>query len=287
MRTATVAHHYEHHHRSFASRAKWTTRERNGQGGPGGPADLGLWAPPNGTVSGDTGIYTFPSKAVVPENFFTTRVDHTISSSDSLHGTYLLDKGSTTQPDSLNVVSNVNETTRQVGAIEETHVFGPRLVNSARVGVNRVVAATLHTAPGANPLGADQGLGIAPGLYAPVIQVTGLTNFAGGLNGTSFGNYWFTAWQFYDDAFWSLGKHSLKMGFSFERIDSNLLLAANPDGVFRFNTLSDFLINKPASLQFQYGTLTQAWRVWREPLQRPSRLSWWLSIKNRAARARL
>jgi hypothetical protein len=46
------------------------------------------------------------------------------------------------------------------------------------------------------------------------------------------------------------------MGFSFERIDSNLLLAANPDGVFRFNTLSDFLVNKPASLQFQYGTLT-------------------------------
>jgi hypothetical protein len=217
---------------------------------------LGLWAPPNGAVTGDTGLFTFASKASVPENFFTSRVDHTISGRDSLHGTYLSDRGSTTQPDSLNVLMNVNETRRQVGVLEETHVFNPRLVNTVRFGVNRVVAATLHTAEGANPLGSDPGLAIAPGLFAPVIQVTGLTNFAGGLNGTSFGNYWFSTWQIYDDAFWSLGKHSLKTGFSFERIVSNLLLAANPNGVFRFNTLSDFLVNRPASLQFQYGTLT-------------------------------
>ena len=217
---------------------------------------LGLWAPPNGTVTGDTGIYAFAGKAVVPENFFTARVDHTISTRDSLHGTYLFDKGSTTQPDGLNVVSNRNATKRQVASIEGTHILTSALVNTARLGVNRVVAATLQTAAGANPLGTDTSLGIAPGLYAPVIQVTGITQSSGGLNGTSFGNYWFTTYQFYDDAFWTVGKHSLKFGFLFERIDSNFLLAANPDGVFRFNTLSDFLTNKPASLQFQYGALT-------------------------------
>lgn len=217
---------------------------------------LGLWAAPNGMVNGDAGIYSFAGKAILPENFGTVRIDHTISSNDNLHGTYLIDSGSTTQPDGLNVLSNRNETRRQVGSIEETHVFGPSFVNAARVGVNRVIAATLNTAPGANALGTDPSLGIAPGLYAPVIQVTGLTSFQGGLNGTSYGNYWFTNWQFYDDAFWNVGKHSLKFGFFTERIDSNFLLAANPDGVFRFNTLSDFLTNKPASLQFQYGILT-------------------------------
>lgn len=217
---------------------------------------LDLFHVPNGTVSGDTGIYSFPSKAITPENYFTTRVDHTISNKDSLHGTYLLDRGSTTQPDGLNVVSNVNDTRRQVASLEETHIFTPQLINTVRFGANRVVAATLQTAPGANPLGVDGTLGVKPGLYAPVIQVTGLTPFQGGLNGTSFGNYWFTTWQFYDDAFWTKGKHSLKFGFSSERIDSNFLLAANPDGVFRFNTLTDFLTNTPASFQFQYGILT-------------------------------
>lgn len=217
---------------------------------------LDLFHAPNGTVSGDTGIFSFASKAITPENYFTTRVDHTISNKDNLHGTYLLDRGSTTQPDGLNVISNVNDVRRQVASLEETHTFTPQLINTVRFGANRVVAATLQTAPGANPLGVDTILGVKPGLYAPVIQVTGLTPFQGGLNGTSFGNYWFTTWQFYDDAFWTKGKHSLKFGFSSERIDSNFLLAANPDGVYRFNTLSDFLINKPASFQFQYGTLT-------------------------------
>ena len=217
---------------------------------------LGLFALPNGPVAGDTGLYKFPSKAVIPENFFTGRVDHAISGRDHLHGTYMFDKGSTTQPDSLNVVLNFNETTRQVVAIEETHIFGSQFVNTVRVGANRVVAASLQTAAGANPLGSDPSLGIAPGLYAPVIQVTGLTNFGGGLNGTSFGNYWFTTWQMYDDAFWNAGKHSIKAGFAFQRIYSDFVLAANPNGVFRFNTVADFLVNRPMSLQLQYGALT-------------------------------
>ena len=54
---------------------------------------LGLFALPNGPVAGDTGLYKFPSKAVVPENFFTGRVDHAISGRDSLHGTYHVRQG--------------------------------------------------------------------------------------------------------------------------------------------------------------------------------------------------
>ena len=217
---------------------------------------LPLFAPPNGAVNGDTGIYAFAGKAVTPENYFTTRVDYSINAKDSIHATYLLDRGQTSQPDSLNVISNVNTTHRQVASLEETHVLVPSLINTFRVGVNRETAGTLQTAPGANPLGADNTLGPLPGLYAPVIQVTGLSPFQGGLNGTSFGNYWFTTYQIYDDVFWTRGKHTVKLGFSFERIQSNFLLAANPDGVYRFNSLSDFLTNKPATFQFQYGTLT-------------------------------
>jgi hypothetical protein len=217
---------------------------------------LGLFAPPNGTVTGDTGIYTFAGKAVTPENYFTSRMDYTISSRDNLHGTYLLDRGNTNQPDSLNVITNQNTTRRQVASVEETHLIAPAFLNTVRFGVNSEVAGTLQTAPGANPLGVDNTLGPLPGLYAPVIQVTGLTPFQGGLNGTSFGNYWFTTYQVYDDAFLTKGIHSLKFGFALERIDSNFLLAANPDGVYRFNTLSDFLLNKPAAFQFQSGVLT-------------------------------
>lgn len=217
---------------------------------------LGLFAPPNGAVNGDTGIYSFGGKGTTPENYFTTREDYTIGAKDSLHGTYMLDRGTTSQPDVLNVITNVNSTRRQVASVEETHVILPAVINTLRAGVNRVVAGTIQTAPGVNPLGADTSLGVAPGLYAPIIQVTGLAPFQGGLGGTSSGNYWFTTYQVYDDAFLTAGKHSLKFGFSLQRIDSNFTLAANPTGSFRFNTLSDFLLNKPASFAFQSGLLT-------------------------------
>ena len=192
---------------------------------------LGLFAMPNGIIKGDTGLYSFASKAVTPEDFGTARLDYNISGNDNLHGTYVIDRGSTTQPDSLNVLSNLNTVNRQVASVEETHVFNASFLNTARGGVNREVALTLATAPGANPLGTDNTLGVVPGLYAPVIQVTGLTSLGGGLNGTSYGNYWFTTYQAYGDAFLTKGIHSLKFGFAFERIDSNFLLAANPDGV--------------------------------------------------------
>jgi hypothetical protein len=42
---------------------------------------LGLFALPNGAVEGDTGIYSFASKAVTPENYFTGRMDYTITPS--------------------------------------------------------------------------------------------------------------------------------------------------------------------------------------------------------------
>ena len=217
---------------------------------------LGLFALPNGAVQGDTGLYTFGSKALTPENYFTGRMDYTASAKDSMHGTYVLDRGTTTQPDSLNVISNMNTVNRQMGSLEETHLFGPALLNTVRAGVNREVAGTLVTASGVNPLGTDTSLGVAPGLYAPVIQISGLAAFQGGLNGTSYGTFAYTTYQGYDDAFLTHGIHSLKFGFAVERVDANHFLANNPDGLYKFNSLSDFLTNKPASFQFQYGAAT-------------------------------
>jgi hypothetical protein len=212
---------------------------------------LGFWPLPNGKVSGDTGSYQFASKEFTPENFVTARVDQTISPKDSIFGTYLYDNGTTQQPDALNVLTNLSLTKRQVVSIEENHIFSNSFYNAARVGANRENAGTLITAPGANQLGTDQSLGAAPGLYAPGIQVSGLTTLSGGLNATSTATYGFTTPQFNDDAFLTKGNHSIKFGFAFERIYLNTTQQTAPNGIFKFNSLTNFLTNVPASLQLQ------------------------------------
>jgi hypothetical protein len=219
---------------------------------------LNFWPLANGPVTGDSAIYNFRSKSFTPEQFATIRVDHVISSRDNLHGTYLFDQSQTNAPDALNVTENSNWMRRQLATVEENHVFSPQWFNSARLGVSRVAANTLASSAGANPLGSDTTLGVAPGLYAPGIQVSPLTNFQGGLNGLAASSYGFTTYQFYDDAFWSHGAHSVKFGATFERIQSNLLQNSNQDGVFKFNNLAGFLQDQPAaSFQIQLGAASE------------------------------
>lgn len=206
---------------------------------------LKLFHDANGAVSGDTGIYRFVAKADTPEDFVTGRIDHTLSSKDNIHGVYLFDNGTTTQPDALNVITIANKTRRQMLSIEESRIFTPQLLNAVRVGFSRSVAALNDASPGANPLGSDNTLGPLPGLYAPGLRIPGITTFLGGASGTSQeSKYNFTTPQVYDDAFWTKGIHSLTFGFAFERIDSNSKL--RPDNpTFQFNTLADFITNKP------------------------------------------
>ncbi len=217
---------------------------------------LSIFALPNGPITGDTGTYSFASKEVTPENFYTGRIDQTISDKDSLSGTYLYDKGNTTQPDSLNVVAMLSYATRQVLSISENHIFSNSFYNSLRVGTNRESSGTLITAPGANPAGTDQTLGPAPGLYAPGIQVSGLTSFGGGLNASGATTYGFTTPQFNDDAFLTKGNHSLRFGGAFERIYANMEAQSTPDGLYKFGSLANFLTNVPQSLQVQITPAT-------------------------------
>src|SRR6266481_2824559 len=46
--------------------------------------------------------FIFAGQQVTPENYFTTKVDHKLSESDALDGTYMFDSGTVRQPDELN-----------------------------------------------------------------------------------------------------------------------------------------------------------------------------------------
>ena len=208
---------------------------------------LGLWALPNQGLlgNGDTGIYAFNGGHVTSENFVAARVDHKFSDKDSIFVSYQHDKALASQPDALDDVLIGDTTGRVLVAIEETHIFNARLINSARFGFNR----SLHTGEGLsaiNPLAANTALGSAPGQDNPEIDIPGITSPPGGLNQQHVVDRWQNSYQGYDDLFLTKGIHALKFGFAVERIQMTDYTPA-PNFDFPFNSLLEFLQNQPPS----------------------------------------
>jgi outer membrane receptor protein involved in Fe transport len=208
---------------------------------------LPLWSLPNGPLlgSGDTGRFTFAANQIINENFLITRVDHRLSDSDSLFGTFMYDKAPNTLPDTLNDVLLGNKTVRTLAALEETHTFNPTLVNAIRFGFSRAVVDASQNLAAINPLAADPSLGAVPGQDAPRVFVAGSTTFLGGLGAQGARHFAWNSFQIYDDAFLTKGVHSIKFGAAFERMQLNSLQLSVPNGEFHFGSLRNFLLNRP------------------------------------------
>jgi len=202
---------------------------------------------PNGPSLGDTGIFSTPINAVTPENFFTTRLDHTFSQKDSIFGTYLYDYSTLTQPDEFHNKTDAFRSQRTMISLEETHIFSPQLVNALRFGYNRSMAWGGLTLPLNNPAASDLSFGTVPGHTAAQAFVPGLTIFTGGVGGPSNQFFVLNAFQAYDDAFLTRGDHSLKFGFAFERDQNDMTTHLYPNAQVSFGSLPSFLIGQVSS----------------------------------------
>lgn len=214
---------------------------------PYSTALLATYPHANTGVSGDTGKFLFAGVQNVPEDFGTFRLDHRIGDKDSIFGTYLIDNADYTQPDKDNLTDTFSHTRRQTVSIEETHTFGSTLVNAARIGYNRDFVINQFNPSAVTPAGADLGLGSTTGQTAPRLSVSGISDMFGGVNA---GSHYLHAWnstQFYDDANWIHGAHSIKFGVGVEREDYNFTAFQEPGGRWKFASIADFLEGNPFS----------------------------------------
>ncbi len=211
---------------------------------------LSIYPLPNGPAigNGDVASYTFVGHRIVREDFFTVRVDHHFSQKDSVFATYMFDRTPFTSDEPLGVVLLGAITKRQIVAVEETHTFNPGLVNTVRLGYNRDTVDNNQPVKALNPAAGDPSLAAIPGRYAPACLCSFMTYMEGGLGGTPTYIYRWNAYQVYDDAFLTRGRHSLKFGFSYERDQDNQLTTGNRDGQFSFGTIGALLTNKPKKL---------------------------------------
>jgi hypothetical protein len=197
------------------------------------------------TVSGGiTDLCSFGANQASTENYYIIRADHHISDKDSLSGTFYRDKSVTGTPDEYNnkVVNTAQNTT--FATVAETHSFTPNLINSARFGYHRDFQGGPAGAIAINSKTSDPSFGAIPGFDAPQIFINNnFPIFTGGL--TSFNpqlNH-FNTYQFYDDAFLTKGKHSLKFGVSVERDQLNDIRSPRPGGIIAYASMAAFLSN--------------------------------------------
>jgi Carboxypeptidase regulatory-like domain/TonB dependent receptor/TonB-dependent Receptor Plug Domain len=212
---------------------------------PGAAAELAMFphATP-GTSVGDKGKFIHSGLQIVPENFYTARVDHKLSKKDSLFGTYLFDATDFTQPDSFNNVILKSHTGRQTVVIEESHSFTPTVVNAARVGYSRSDALNLIPGGAINPAANDLSLGSTTGQTAPIVNISGgFSRNQGGVGAASNYEHAFNNYEFADDAFWIHGTHAMKFGVDVERMQYNFIARVEQGGRWNFSNLSSFLTN--------------------------------------------
>jgi hypothetical protein len=220
---------------------------------------LPFWPSATSSPAGsDTGTFGFSAQRRVTENFFTIRGDGKISEKDSIAATYLRDVTPYSSPDNLNAVLDSSSTRRHIASLEETHTFGPTLVNTVRAGYSREYEINDFSAVAVNPLAKDPSLAAIPGQFAAHIGGSiGIEPFNGGVNGNTTALYGWNSFQAYDDAFWTHGSHSLKFGGGVEREQLNRLTHTDPSGVFNFGSLEGFLTNNPTRFTGENASTVQ------------------------------
>ena len=212
-----------------------------------------LWpeAPAGTPVDGNgiTQTFNVALPSISNENYFTARVDQKISAKDNLAASYFWDSGPQSQPDPLLNATHQVFSRRQMASAEETHIFGPALVNTFRAGVSRV-RGDINDPVSGDAVAKDTTLAIAPGAAGPPqIGVPGVLTTAIGLGGLNRFLHRWTSGQFYDDAFLTRGTHSLKLGFAFERMLYNITEKLSPNGrMNNYPNLAALLNNTPNRL---------------------------------------
>src|SRR6266511_1426048 len=124
---------------------------------------------------GATGLV---GSATAPVNLdqWTGDVSHTLGANDRLHGYYAIQRDlrgePTLQGNTIPGFGDTRKSRRQIFTLNETHTFGPTLVNEARLGFNRIFI-TFTPNRQLNP--ADFGInnGVNQPLGLPQINVTG------------------------------------------------------------------------------------------------------------------
>jgi Carboxypeptidase regulatory-like domain len=226
---------------------------------------LNLWpTPPAGTPEldvpgqkfGISQVFSSPLQTI-REDFGTLRVDQTFSSADSLAAIYTIDDGADVTATPVNPYStDILNLREQVLSLEETHIFSPSLLNTARFGFSRAGyyfagKPTPGTPAASVPdflTGLPVGAVVVGGSAAsnPQAQI----GLAGSNNGSNL-PIKRNIFTYEDHVTLTRGRQQLSFGVWFQQFQSNETIALSQYGQATFPSLAQF-INSGVTSTFLY-----------------------------------
>jgi hypothetical protein len=229
---------------------------------------LNLWPTPPSNAPDFDGIaedFSSPLQTI-REDFGTVRIDHIFSSRDSLSANYTLDDGgdvtaTPADPYSADIL-NLRE---QVLSLEETHIFSPSFLNTARIGYSRAgYFFTGEPTPG-TPAAAIPGFLLGRPVGAVVVGGSAASNPQAqiGLAGSNNGSDLTVARNLVtleDRITLTRGRHQFTLGGWFQPFQSNETLALSQFGQATFTSLATFLQGTVATFLYDPAPNEMYWR---------------------------
>jgi hypothetical protein len=229
---------------------------------------LNLWptpSPSDPTFNGIAQVFSSPLQTI-REYFGNTRVDHSFSPKDNFSAAYTIDDGNSFTPTSFNPYgSDVLTLREQVLSLEETHVFSPTLLNTARFGYSRAgYYFTGEPTPG-TPATSVPGFLVGHQVGAVVVGGSAASNPQAqiGLAGSNNGSNLTIARNLYtyeDRVALTRGKHQLDFGVWLQQFQSNENIALSQYGQATFTSLQTFLQGVTSTFLYDPAPTKLNWR---------------------------
>ncbi|MGO9940288.1 MAG: carboxypeptidase regulatory-like domain-containing protein [Terracidiphilus sp.] len=202
---------------------------------------LNLMPPSNGADNGDgTGELITADKGATREDHGMARIDHNFSNTHSVFARYTIDDSSSVVPYAgtppgiyLPGFPTLHLARNQYVTVQDRAALVAELINDLRFGVNRTTASSSpdNTHPGLS-------ISLEPDRPFGMIDVTGLS-LIGNYAAFPLGDY-STVYQVQDQLSRTIGRHTLKFGAEFRRLDLNSTLDFAVNGLYSFDDLTPY-----------------------------------------------
>jgi hypothetical protein len=194
-------------------------------------------------------LYTLDTQATQSENTFSGRLDHRFGDNDSIYVRYLYSSGDLDTPDRTVTPRRVRAKQNPQNLMANwQRIMGANLINEFKVGYN--LPHTSATAFG--PSGYDPtGVSLSGSFTSSSIDARGTTGIARSgllIRATSASSTTGSAFNpmslsFANAATWNVGRHTLKLGAEYRRIQSDFQFLGSTE--ISYNGINEFIDNRP------------------------------------------